>query len=317
MLEVYYDAESDRFGYDPRKCLDTDFEHARFCKEPHLDRRIDPQHCARAHQRHTVSVALAIDYETGEERTHHYACSEILADPSALFRVESLEALGPLFDAADRIIAYNGDYDLTLLEKEFGEERIAAWRLKLRDPMRAVDAALGMWPQLAHLVSLTLDGAEKGGTSASAPLLFHEHRYTELLAYCAHDVELLRRLYDEPTWFFLRRFYRRLYPEVVAVEVVERGERLACARVPTAATRAQQERATRFAYEHRLRQHTLIDHELAIRPAFEAYMRALRIAAVADDDEPSPSSIIPAVAEEAATMQSIVEARRAAKRKRS
>ena len=103
-----------------------------------------------------------------------------------------LELLAPLLSAASILVAYNGNFDLTVTAG--GDEALrAAWLQKLSDPMLYLERFIGRRYGLAQV--LAANGVEaKGGSGAKAPGMWQRGEYDALERYNRQDVLVLARL---------------------------------------------------------------------------------------------------------------------------
>ena len=103
-----------------------------------------------------------------------------------------MELLAPMLSAASIIVAYNGNFDLTVTAG--GDEALrAAWLQKLSDPMVHLERFTGHRYRLAQV--LAANGVEaKGGSGAAAPGMWQRGEYDALERYNRQDVVVLARL---------------------------------------------------------------------------------------------------------------------------
>jgi hypothetical protein len=148
-----------------------------------------------------VTVVCTEDFRTGERRAYEFgrvrACEpQGGAQGEALLRAELVAA----FDAAESLCAFNGvRFDIPFLHKalQLPQETTAAWLLKTTDILEA--ARLGLFGP-THTFGLNLlcqhnQVPVKSGSGLQAIKFAQEHRWDELLRYCADDVRILCDLY--------------------------------------------------------------------------------------------------------------------------
>ena len=151
---------------------------------------LDPRTCV-------VTVVCTQDFHTGERRAYEFgrvrACEP---QNEGLLRKELIQA----FDAAESLCAFNGvRFDIPFLHAalQLSQDTTAAWLFKTTDILEA--ARLGLFGA-AHTFGLNLlcqhnQVPVKSGSGLQAIKFAHEHKWDELLSYCADDVRILCDLY--------------------------------------------------------------------------------------------------------------------------
>lgn len=127
-------------------------------------------------------IASVVLYDSKTERYHVYD-------------ENTLDACMDHLNAADRIVGYNSfEFDRAVLENISGR-RLTAEHVDLFQVFKAaVNMAGGGW-RLGQVCSRTV-GLDKTGEGASAPSLFAQGRFAELIDYNINDVHLTRTLYN-------------------------------------------------------------------------------------------------------------------------
>jgi hypothetical protein len=109
------------------------------------------------------------------------------------FLEPELDALERLLQASDLIIGFNiRRFDLEVLAPYF---RAPIGELTVLDIMDDVTRMLGHRVSLNSLAQATL-GEQKTGSGLDALRYFREGRWKELTAYCLHDVQITKELYE-------------------------------------------------------------------------------------------------------------------------
>jgi hypothetical protein len=182
-----------------------------------------------------ITVVCTQDYHTGERRAFEFGRVRACEPQSeARLREELIQA----FDDADSLCAFNGvRFDIPFLHKalQLPQETTAAWLFKTTDILEA--ARLGLFGP-THTFGLNLlcqhnQVPVKSGCGLQAIKLAQEHKWEELLRYCADDVRILcdlyrRRVLNNPRFhkvIDLRKIAcGTLYPESFAAEVKARDQ---------------------------------------------------------------------------------------------
>lgn len=115
----------------------------------------------------------------------------------------SIEDLLECLDTASAIIAYNHNFDMTMLKPYCGgsdnyEYRRAAWEKKSIDPCDIMKKKCGFSASLDEVARLNV-GAQKSGTSSDAPLAWRQLNIKHLWEYCRLDVVLMMQIYAVTT----------------------------------------------------------------------------------------------------------------------
>ena len=144
-----------------------------------------------------VTVVCTEDFRTGERCAYEFARVKACEPQNAgMLRDQLIRA----FDNAESLCAFNGvRFDLPFLHKALGlsDSTTTAWLFKTTDILEA--ARLGVFGP-AHTFGLNLlcqhnQVQVKSGSGLQAIKLAQEHKWGELLRYCADDVRILCDLY--------------------------------------------------------------------------------------------------------------------------
>ena len=144
-----------------------------------------------------VTVVCTEDFRTGERRAYEFGRVRA-GEPQGEARLR--EELICAFDAAESLCAFNGvRFDIPFLHKalQLPQETTAAWLFKTTDILEA--ARLGVFGP-THTFGLNLlcqhnQVQVKSGSGLQAIKFAQEHKWDELLRYCADDVRILCDLY--------------------------------------------------------------------------------------------------------------------------
>lgn len=139
----------------------------------------------------TISCASVLLFDPSDPAPVETANIVTFWNPEAK-RGAPMELLAPMLSAASIIVAYNGNFDLTVTAR--GDKALrAAWMQKLADPMVRLERFTGRRYRLAQV--LTANGVEaKGGSGAEAPGMWQRGEYDALERYNRQDVVVLARL---------------------------------------------------------------------------------------------------------------------------
>jgi hypothetical protein len=143
------------------------------------------------------------------------AWTEYVAGSAAAERGGVLgEGVPPLFEAADRIVAYNGRaFDMRVLRGAAAHcgvtgADIDRWEKKLRDPFEAIRDATGSWVKLGELLDVNAVPFRKSGDGISAVEWWANGETRRVADYCRGDVEGLVALISMPKITFPIKTWR-------------------------------------------------------------------------------------------------------------
>jgi len=148
---------------------------------------------------HLVTVVCTQDLKTGERVAYEFARMRATEpENEKLLRKDLVNA----FDSASSLCAFNGvRFDIPFLYTSFklDEQTCAGWLLKTSDILEA--ARLGIFGA-SHTFGLNLlcqhnHVPVKCGNGLQAIKFAQQHRWDELLEYCADDVRILCDLYKK------------------------------------------------------------------------------------------------------------------------
>lgn len=145
-------------------------------------------------EKHEVTVVCTEEFNTGQKKTYNFARLEIEDD---IGRNALLRTLIRDFDEADYLCAFNGvRFDLPFLKRalEIPSEIVTAWVLKTVDLLEYLRLSGMPWCSLDQLCKAN-GIPTKTSSGLQAIQMAMECNWTDLEAYCEHDVFMLCSLY--------------------------------------------------------------------------------------------------------------------------